>query len=215
MDNQHKFGNKAYEPKASSTIKFEIKSLVGRLFSPRIRKQNFPLLHIGCSSNLVSGFENLDFYTMRFWKTKRIGHDLRYPLPFKDSTFEGAFSEHTLEHLCASDAISLLREVHRVLKPGAIFRVVVPDLKQYVNFYNGTNTNEEFRKFSNGCEAIWCLTHNWGHLSCWDSEMLIQQLVAAGFKSAKEVSFKKGADNRLLCDLESRKWESLYVEAVV
>ena len=91
---------------------------------------------------------------MKFWRAKHLGHDLRRPLPFADGAFEGAFSEHTLEHLTAADAVALLRDVHRVMRPGAVFRVAVPDLDQYVRFYNGTNPSPEFAQFQNGCEAI-------------------------------------------------------------
>jgi len=214
MSAQHQFGSKQHEPSVVSAIKFEIKGFLGRLFTSKCRKPGYSLLHLGCGPNLFDGFENLDFYAIRFWKAKHIGQDLRHPLPYKDESFEGAFSEHTLEHLCVSDAINLLREVHRVLKPESIFRVIVPDLKQYVDFYNGNSPNIEFEKFTNGCEAIWSLTQNWGHLSCWDSEMLRKKLVEAGFKTATEVSFANGADQRLLCDLEPRKWESIYIEAI-
>ena len=151
MSAEHQFGSKQHEPNLVSAIKFEIKGFVGRLFSRKCREPGCSLLHLGCGPNLFDGFENLDFFTMRFWKAKHIGQDLRYPLPYKAESFEGAFSEHTLEHLFVSDVKNLLREVHRVLKPGSIFRVIVPDLKQYVDFYNGNCPNTEFEKFANSC----------------------------------------------------------------
>ena len=48
-------------------------------------------------------------------------------LPFRDAQFEFAFSEHFLEHLFMDEAFALLRDVHRVLKPGAVLRTSVPD----------------------------------------------------------------------------------------
>ena len=39
------------------------------------------------------------------------------------------YSSHTLEHLYHSDALSLLKECLRVLKPGGVCRMVVPDCK--------------------------------------------------------------------------------------
>lgn len=216
MDAQHRFGNKAFEPSLLSSLTFEATSLVGRLLSRKRRTPEHPLLHLGCGPIILPDFENLDFYSAqwKFWKTNRIGHDLRYTLPYSDDAFEGVFSEHMLEHLTASDAMKLLGEVHRVLKPGAIFRVIVPDLKRYIDFYQGHVPDPEFNKFANGCEALWSLTHNWGHQSCWDSQMLIQQLLDAQFVSAKETGFCKGSDSRLLQDLEERRWESVYVEAI-
>ncbi|HTA75626.1 MAG TPA: methyltransferase domain-containing protein [bacterium] len=218
MDNanlDHQFGSATYELNSSSVIKFELKSAIGRLFSKKNRVAQSPLLQIGCGPNIFDEFENVDFYTMRFWQAKHIGHDLRYPLPYGNAVFEGAFSEHTLEHLPSRYAIKLLAEVKRVLKPGSVFRISVPDLKQYIDFYNGNSSNPEFKKFSSGCEAIWSLTQNWTHLSCWDSSMLVEKLLEVGFQSAKKTAYLEGSDKRLLRDSKDRQWESVYVEAIV
>ena len=48
-------------------------------------------------------------------------------LPFADGTFSFAFSEHFFEHLFMDEACELLKECFRVLRPGACFRIAVPD----------------------------------------------------------------------------------------
>lgn len=48
-------------------------------------------------------------------------------LPFDDGTFSLIVSEHFFEHLDLGEAIALMREFHRVLKPGGIVRTSVPD----------------------------------------------------------------------------------------
>ena len=48
-----------------------------------------------------------------------------YELPFEDSTFDAAFSHAVIEHL--SDPTRVLREVHRVLKPGGVVGLRSPD----------------------------------------------------------------------------------------
>jgi predicted SAM-dependent methyltransferase len=48
-------------------------------------------------------------------------------LPFDDATFDFVFSEHFLHHLFFDDALALLRECARVLKPRGVMRTVVPD----------------------------------------------------------------------------------------
>ncbi len=209
-----RFGLEPRDGSPVGALKFEAKSFLGRLFSPARRQPTAPLLQLGCGPRLFDGFENVDFYAMKFWRSHHVGHDLRQPLPYPSQSFEGAFSEHTLEHLAATDALAMLRDVHRVLKPGAVFRVIVPDLEQYVRFYDGGDADPRFETFSSGCEAIWSLTQNHGHLSCWDAEMLTKQLLAAGFASAARSSFNVGQDARLVRDSADRRWESLYVEAV-
>jgi predicted SAM-dependent methyltransferase len=48
-------------------------------------------------------------------------------LEFEDNTFDFIFSEHFLEHLFLDEAIELLKECYRILKPNGVVRIVVPD----------------------------------------------------------------------------------------
>lgn len=64
-----------------------------------------------------------------------IRHDLRRGLPFPDASFDAAYGSHVLEHLQPEAAARLLRECHRVLKPGGIARIVVPDLEAIARLY--------------------------------------------------------------------------------
>lgn len=61
--------------------------------------------------------------------------DLRRGLGFESGSVSVVYSSHTLEHLRRDEALSLLREAHRVLAPGGVCRVVVPDLDAIVGFY--------------------------------------------------------------------------------
>ena len=75
---------------------------------------------------------NADFFQYKFLRKflKKVFHDvdihnsfvdweldLRYNLNCKDNHFDGIFLEHVLEHLNIIDAINLLKEVNRILKP--------------------------------------------------------------------------------------------------
>ncbi|MDJ0742753.1 MAG: methyltransferase domain-containing protein [Xenococcaceae cyanobacterium MO_167.B27] len=48
-------------------------------------------------------------------------------LDFEDNTFDFIFSEHFLEHLFMDEALELLKEFHRILKPYGVLRIIVPD----------------------------------------------------------------------------------------
>lgn len=69
------------------------------------------------------------------WPTNVLRIDLRKPLPFPDSRFMSVYSSHTLEHLYCDEALDLLKECYRVLKPNGICRVVVPDLHAAITNY--------------------------------------------------------------------------------
>lgn len=71
------------------------------------------------------------------WAKGIIVHDVRKPLPFPDSTFVAVYASHLLEHLFLQEAKTLLSECFRVLKPGGVLRVVVPDLRAIILEYLG------------------------------------------------------------------------------
>lgn len=52
-------------------------------------------------------------------------------LPYADSSVEAIYSSHTLQHLYLQEAERVLAECARVLKPGGILRLALPDVEQY------------------------------------------------------------------------------------
>lgn len=213
-----------YSTKYQVTLKglliFELASLCGRLFLQKrisLKKSGIQLLHLGCGRSIFDGWTNADFFVgLKPWKKYENKPewmlDLRFPLNCDDNIWDGVFTEHTLEHLYPVQVLNLLRELNRTMKPGAWLRVTVPDLKQYIDYYCGNEVHEMFLQWKTGCEAIWSLTQNYGHLSVWDRDLLTRVLTEAGFVKIKEVSFGQGTDERLIKDQEGRNWETLYME---
>jgi SAM-dependent methyltransferase len=64
-----------------------------------------------------------------------IVHDLRLGFPFENESYEAVYGSHVLEHLQPEEAGFVLGECHRVLKPGGIIRIVVPDLEEIARLY--------------------------------------------------------------------------------
>lgn len=62
-------------------------------------------------------------------------HDLTRGLPYADASVDLIYHSHFLEHLDRDAAVVLLREVRRVLVPGGLQRVVVPDLEPLCRAY--------------------------------------------------------------------------------
>jgi len=56
-------------------------------------------------------------------------HDLRKGIPFEDGTVDAVYHSHLLEHLDRDVVPGFLAEVRRVLRPGGVHRIVVPDLE--------------------------------------------------------------------------------------
>jgi SAM-dependent methyltransferase len=70
------------------------------------------------------------------WAADILLHDIRNPLPFEDSRISVIYASHLLEHLYLEEAKHFLKECYRVLEPGGILRMVVPDLEAIVLDYS-------------------------------------------------------------------------------
>jgi ubiquinone/menaquinone biosynthesis C-methylase UbiE len=62
-------------------------------------------------------------------------HNLAKGIPFADETVDAVYHSHLLEHLDHHVVPAFFAEVFRVLKPGGIHRVVVPDLERLARHY--------------------------------------------------------------------------------
>jgi SAM-dependent methyltransferase len=89
-------------------------------------------LNLGCGTRFHSAWTNIDFTGAT---AEVISHNLRHGLPYADDAAEVVYHSHVLEHFSRDDGRAFLRECRRVLKPGGIIRVVVPDLESIVATY--------------------------------------------------------------------------------
>lgn len=95
-----------------------------------IRKNN--LLNIGCGDKFHPYWTNLDYVSS---SAEVLSWDLRKGLPFPDNSFDGCYSSHVLEHLTPEEAFRFVAEIFRVLRPGGIVRLVVPDFERMAKDY--------------------------------------------------------------------------------
>ena len=58
-----------------------------------------------------------------------IQHDMTLPIPLKDNTVDIVQSEDVMEHIEYSMLKKSIDEIFRVLKPGGLFRLSMPDYK--------------------------------------------------------------------------------------
>jgi len=70
------------------------------------------------------------------------------PLPIEDDTYDLVFASHVLEHIPWYRAVTALREVRRVLKPGGEFEVYVPDFAFIVECYHDQKCGDKWRVFN-------------------------------------------------------------------
>ncbi|MBK7939429.1 MAG: hypothetical protein IPJ82_21140 [Lewinellaceae bacterium] len=54
----------------------------------------------------------------------------------------------------------ILRELYRTIKPGGRLRIIVPDIRKAVEYYQDKKSHPYFHEnFPTGCEAIWYVTN--------------------------------------------------------
>jgi predicted SAM-dependent methyltransferase len=213
MDNRVKFFKTANtNTKLTDELIFELKAYVIRVFVQGRRniKPKNGFLNLGCGENAKIGFDNVDAPRLRFKKSKILSIDLRRRLPFENSSYDGVFIEHTLEHFSPENAFNLLDEIYRVLRPGGTLRIIVPDLDIYLSHLK--TPISYFSHLHSAAETIYSLTQDWGHKSVYNYEIMEPLLKEIGFSSTCKLSFMKGTET-LLIDQVVRQPESLYVEA--
>ena len=97
----------------------------GEKFKQMIRNQNGPIrLNLGCGEDRREGYINVDAYV----PTADLQMNI-FDLQMDDGVVDEIFSSHMLEHLGKYEVPKVLTEWHRVLKPGGVLRLNLPDLE--------------------------------------------------------------------------------------
>lgn len=98
--------------------------------SPRLRFENLPLVRKMLGKRAL------------FPAAVRYG-DIIGGLPVPAGTVKGLYASHVLEHLHRTDLEIALVNAFRVLQPGGVFRLIVPDLAWRVDEYVRTRGGAE------------------------------------------------------------------------
>jgi SAM-dependent methyltransferase len=119
------------------------------------------LLNLGCGArfNTSADWTNVDFQSGH---ERVIAHDLLRRFPFPDDVFDGVYHSHVLEHFTPADGRRFIGECRRVLKPGCVLRVAVPDGAQICRLYL-----EALGKLEKGA-AEWQGRYDWILLELYD-----------------------------------------------
>ena len=151
-------------------------------------------LHIGCGNNRYPGWLNTDISEMAC-KQGAVYMDAGAEFPFPDDSFNYVYSEHLIEHLSYAQAVNMLRECHRVLKPSGVIRIATPNIRFLVDLYQNPDkpVNKAYIKWSaNGGgggpvfpeHAIFVINkfhRAWGHKYIYDQEALSNLMQENGF----------------------------------
>jgi predicted SAM-dependent methyltransferase len=184
-----------------------------------IKKANGPLmLNVGCGTDYKEGWVNIDNNSDNNIEKLDLNWDLRKPLPFEENSVDFIFNEHFMEHLTVEEGQAALKDFMRVLKPGGILRIAMPDLEAAVAFYNDKNWKKKsfIKRF--GLEFVETraelLNMNfrwWGHQWLYDWDELERRLKQAGCTKYRRCKLRK-SKHKELNNLEIREESILIAE---
>lgn len=118
-----------------------------------MKRTDITHLNLGCGTN----------YLPAPWTNFDRDMDITKPLPIADGTVDKILIEHCLEHVSGPTGFRFLQEAYRILKPGGVLRICVPELERL-----------------DKAAAIDIIV-NHGHEVVFDFKVLSQMLYCAGF----------------------------------
>lgn len=92
-------------------------------------------VHLGCWYREIPGFVHVDLCDLSHIDYRSSIDQLPF---FADDSVELIYCSHALEYFDRYEARLVLREWHRVLEPGGILRLAVPDFNALVKVYKET-----------------------------------------------------------------------------
>jgi hypothetical protein len=145
-------------------------------------------------------------------------------IPVPDSSVEVLYTSHMLEHLDRVEVDGFMIEALRIIRPGGIIRIVVPDLRKLVNIYLDSRDADAFVKATHLCiqKPRGCIEyfkflfagprhHHW----MYDGDSLCSVLADYGFIEPDIVNAgHTRIKNPEPLDLYERESDSVYVEAI-
>ena len=165
-------------------------------------------LHIGSGSSYKPGWTNIDLLPVKV----DVPWNLARGIPFPDASVDAVFHEHLQEHLTLGQGFALARESLRVLRPGGVLRIGVPDAGQALQSYAGNWDDDWARSAATPMIAVQRLFYEHQHRAMYDGQTLKLMLEVAGFVDVTRCAFGEGraAD----ADSPARAAGTLYVEGL-
>ena len=182
------------------------------------------LFNLGCGFSAADSFENYDAsLTLRLERLPLVGRLVkknarRFPAnvqygdivkaPLCPDGFASAiFCSHVLEHMPLSDMRLALHNMHRMLAPGGVLRVIVPDLsaraRRYIHAYDDGSPDAASTFLESSCLGksehrglkgrLLDSFGNSNHLWMYDTVSFKRELEVVGFRNLRKCRFGDSA----------------------
>jgi len=170
----------------------------------------------GCGGHPEPGWINSD---IKDGDGIDISVDILDGLPLEDGSLDYAVSIHALPELLLTDQVVALRELRRVLKPGGILRLGLPDLDKGIKAYVENDRDyflipDEDAASIGGKFVTQLLWYGWSR-TMFTQDFAEELLKQAGFDQVVMCSYRETKSPfPEIVDLDSRERESFFLEAV-
>lgn len=173
-------------------------------------------LNLGCGPKAAAGWVNADREPLP--GVDLVG-DLRDGLPVDDATFDAIVAIHVLQDLAWTELPTALAEIRRLLRPGGVLRLGLPDLDRAIDAYRRGDAayfhvpDEDARSI--GGKLITQIVWYGSVRTPFTFEFARDCLVDAGFREPVRCAFRETSHGEAdLVALDNRERESLFVEAL-
>ena len=164
-------------------------------------------LNLGARDTIIHGYKNLDCDAHPGVDYVGNIEDLSQ---FASASVESIYASHCLEHISHTRTLAALVEWARVLRPGGILYVAVPDFKRMAELYLTSGLSDWLVNFIHG-------DHGYAtafHYAAFDFKRLHSLLLSAGFSEASQVD-RFGLSDTDCSNLKSNlDWKSVSLNAV-
>jgi SAM-dependent methyltransferase len=178
---------------------------------PALRRLNW-----GCGPDGVPGWLNSD---VKSGPGIDLSADILDGLPLAADSIDYVVSIHALPELPYSSLLPALEELRRVLKPGGVLRLALPDLLKGVDAYRRGYRDyflipDEDMESLGGKLVLQLVWYGYSRTP-FVYEFIEELLRRAGFAHVHESAYgQTGSPFEGITELDNRKDESLFVEAV-
>lgn len=172
-------------------------------------------LNWGCGSHVRPGWINTD---IKQAPEVDLVADIMKGLPLEDDSIDYAVSVHALPELRYDEVVPALQELKRVLKPGGVLRLVLPDLQKAIDAYVRGDTRyfhlvEDDAATLGGRLITQVLWYGYSR-TLFTSDYTAELLTRAGYSDlALCQPHRTASPFAAIVELDNREGESLYIEA--
>ena len=172
-------------------------------------------LNWGCGGHTLPGWINSD---QKEGDGIDLSCDIARGLPLETGSIDYAVSIHALPEVPYTELVPVLRELRRVIKPGGILRLCLPDLIKGVRAYERGDRDYFLVPDADakrlGAKLITQLIWYGYSRTLFTVEFIEEMLLKAGFARVEHCSYgQTSGPHPDIVDLDNRESESLFVEA--